>query len=61
MMRSRRVSQLALGWRKTSKSLPEEIQKECQQLLAQLLRAVIGVERDEKGDRGEREDHPSTS
>ena len=60
-MRQRRASQLALGWRNAGTCIPEEIQKECQKLLAQLLRAVVDVERDEEGDGDERQDHSATS
>lgn len=60
-MKKTRESQLALGWHRLSRDLPAVVAKECQTLVAQLLRAVVEAERREEEDDGEREDHLSAS
>ncbi len=56
-----RSRQLSLAWSNHVDVLTEETQRKSRELLAQLLRAVVEQERDEKGDHDEREDHVATS
>lgn len=60
-MRTRRESQLSMGWRSLTRDLPADVAEECRKLVAQLLRIVVETERDEEGGGGEREDHFTSS